>query len=81
MAISKELKGLARSLKYNQRKALMRLALTESGKSGLGPQSSRQLLDAGLATYQEDCAHQLVLTQAGRRLFEALEELGWLPPD
>ena len=81
MKVSKELQEQARTLRYHQRRALSRLAGVEPSQQGIGPQTAKHLLDAGLATYRVNGTRSLVLTEAGVQLHKVLEQLGWLPPD
>lgn len=81
MAMSKELQAEARSLSYHQRKALKQVGKADaSDEYSVGPRSLQQLIDAGLATRHLNGTLTLALTDSGRRLHDALAELGWFPP-
>lgn len=83
MAVSKDLRAEARSLTYHQRRALMEIGRAESSfdYSSVEPISLQEIIDAGWAKRHLNGVLAALLTDAGQRLHDALDELGWFPVD
>jgi hypothetical protein len=78
MEIDRELRARVRSITYHQKKALKRIG--EGTQQGIGRLSLVALVSSGWVTNDPE-TQRLSLSDSGKKIRDALDDLGWLPPD
>ncbi|MHB2266463.1 hypothetical protein [Aliihoeflea sp. PC F10.4] len=79
MAVSSEMRAKALEVKYHQRKALQFIARGQPHR--VSKRMLTAMTKAGLLLGDGEICGEIHLSQDGKKLHDALNELGWFPPD